>query len=147
MLPLARKRPIGVNRRALFERLAAGSRSPRRALGALSRLGALDRPPRCRVIHVRAVPGTQVSAADIIAEVASRRGLTVNDILSRSRGRRLALARHAAMYEVARRTRLSLPQIGRAFGDRDHTTVFKALLKHAARNNLPPARGLSSQET
>ncbi|MCX5512248.1 hypothetical protein C3941_09265 [Kaistia algarum] len=139
-------RKIGVNRAALFARLASGSKSPRRALAALMRLGALDRPRRARVIPIRAVPGSQISAAEIIAEIASGLGLTVNDILSRSRGRTLSQARHEAMYEVARRTRLSLPTIGRAFGDRHHATVVAAVRRHAARNHLPPARGLSPRK-
>jgi hypothetical protein len=146
LIPVERPRKVGVNRAALFARLATGSASPRGTFEALMRLGALDRPRRVRVIPIRAIPGSQISAADVIAEIASGRGVTVNDILSRSRGRTLTVARQEAMYEVARRTRLSLPTIGRAFGDRHHATVLAAVRRHAARNHLPPARGLSPRK-
>lgn len=146
-LPMAHKPRIGANRTALYERLAAGSRSPRRALEALLRLGSLDRPRRVRVIPVRAVPGSRISAADILAEVAGRHRVTVGDLASASKGLRLAAIRHEAMYEIARRTPLSLPQIGRAIGDRDHTTVRAGIRKHAQRNGLTPPRAITSKET
>lgn len=144
---LRRRTVNGLNRAILVDWVASRSRSPEAVRQAMSRLTGIPRSRRYRIIAIRPVPGGHITAAEIIAEFAVGHGVSVNDLLSRSRGRRLARVRHAAMYEVARRTRLSLPQIGRAFGDRDHTTVLAGLRRHIALNNLPPVRGLSSQET
>lgn len=52
------------------------------------------------------------------------------EMQSPNRARRIAWPRHFAFYVVKRvRRDLSLPQIGRAFGNRDHTTVLHGLRK------------------
>ena len=48
------------------------------------------------------------------------------------RERSIARARHTAMYLMREDMGLSLIEIGRAFGDRDHSTVFQACSKVAA---------------
>lgn len=52
--------------------------------------------------------------------------ITAEELLSRSRAERVAWPRHVAMYLARELTSHSLPQIGRAFGGRDHTTVLHA---------------------
>jgi chromosomal replication initiator protein len=52
--------------------------------------------------------------------------LSADELLSRSRAERVSWPRHVAMYLSRELTSHSLPQIGRAFGDRDHTTVLHA---------------------
>lgn len=51
-------------------------------------------------------------------------GVSVMDILSRRRPAPAVRARHTAMYLARHLTRCSFPEIGRMFGDRDHTTVM-----------------------
>lgn len=46
------------------------------------------------------------------------------ELYSCGRQRRFAFARHFVMYWACRQTTLSLPQIGRLMGGRDHTTVL-----------------------
>lgn len=68
------------------------------------------------------------SALAIMQAVAAEHGCDVDDLTGPRQMRRLVVARHAAMRAVHdQRPDLSLPQIGRLFGNRDHTTVFHAL--------------------
>jgi chromosomal replication initiator protein len=53
-------------------------------------------------------------------------GFTVEDLCGSSRSRQLVIARQIAMYLCRELTELSLPKIGQAFGNRDHTTVMHA---------------------
>lgn len=65
--------------------------------------------------------------SEIQAEVACHFGLTVADLLSERRSRRFARPRQFAMYLCRELTNKSLPEIGRRFGSRDHTTVMHAM--------------------
>lgn len=60
-------------------------------------------------------------------------GITSELITGDSRRRPLVEARQVAMYVARNMTDLSFPDIGRAFGDRDHTTVMHAVRKIEAR--------------
>jgi hypothetical protein len=73
----------------------------------------------------------------IIRECAADAGLTVNDLRSEGRVRKLARARQFAMWRIAKETSLSLPQIGRLLC-RDHTTVLHAirLMNHQNGENV-----------
>ena len=63
----------------------------------------------------------------IMKEIAKKRGVSLELILSKRQLPDIADARHEAMYEVARRCqRLSYPQIGRLF-EKDHSTVYLAV--------------------
>jgi chromosomal replication initiator protein len=53
-------------------------------------------------------------------------GVTLEEMLSRSRSPRLVWPRQVAMYLCREHTGASLPAIGRAFGGRDHTTVLSS---------------------
>jgi hypothetical protein len=74
-------------------------------------------------------------------EVALRNGVTVKDIMGRTRVRKITKARKEAMYEVFKETEYSLPTIGKVFGGRDHTTVISNILRHCRDNNLEIPRG------
>lgn len=50
--------------------------------------------------------------------------VTRADIRSERRNRRIAFVRQFIMYWTSRTTKLSLPQIGRLMGGKDHTTVI-----------------------
>ena len=67
------------------------------------------------------------TAAMIITEVSRYFGLEEDIIKGPSRARDAVNARQAAMYLVRRMTNFSTPEIGREFGDRDHTTVLHSL--------------------
>lgn len=69
---------------------------------------------------------TEVTPAVVIAQAASYFGLTIEDICGSSRSRTLVTARHMAMYLCRELTDLSLPQIAKAFGGRDHSSVLYA---------------------
>jgi len=72
-----------------------------------------------------------ISVQDIIDEVAAYYSLTAEELCSASRSRQLVNARQIAMYLTRELTDLSLPRIGRAFGNRDHSTVMHATQKIA----------------
>ena len=55
--------------------------------------------------------------------------ITKTDIESARRSRSVAYPRQIAMYLCRKHTTRSLPQIGRFFGNRDHTTVLYAVRK------------------
>jgi chromosomal replication initiator protein len=73
----------------------------------------------------------EVSVQDIMDEVAAYFSVTVEDLCSPSRSRQLVNARQIAMYLTRELTDLSLPRIGKAFGNRDHSTVMHAKQKIA----------------
>ncbi len=58
--------------------------------------------------------------------VAKEYRVSVAEMESERREMRLVLARHIAVYLIATMSRRSYPAIGRAFGDRDHTTILHA---------------------
>ncbi len=68
----------------------------------------------------------QVSIENIQKTVADFYRVKVIDLLSKKRTRLIARPRQVAMCLARELTQLSLPEIGAAFGDRDHTTVMYA---------------------
>jgi Bacterial dnaA protein helix-turn-helix len=61
--------------------------------------------------------------------VADGFGVTLLDLLSRRGARAIARPRQVAMWLCRHTTLASLPEIGRAFGGRDHTTVMHAIAR------------------
>ena len=61
--------------------------------------------------------------------VAAHFNLNIQEMLSSRRTRSLARPRQIAMYLVKQHTTNSLPEIGRKFSNRDHTTVIHAVKK------------------
>jgi chromosomal replication initiator protein len=80
-----------------------------------------------------AVPATPRTLAEIKAAACRHFDLTPDELLSSSRGARVAWPRQVAMYLARELTEESLPAIGRHFGGRDHTTVLHAWRRTAAR--------------
>lgn len=66
---------------------------------------------------------------EIQRKVAEYYGLRLSDLLSERRAREVARPRQIAMYLAKKMTPRSLPEIGRRFGNRDHTTVMHAVKK------------------
>ena len=67
-----------------------------------------------------------VSVSNIQKTVADYYQLRLSDLLSMNRSRSLARPRQMAMALAKELTEHSLPEIGKAFGGRDHTTVLHA---------------------
>ncbi|WP_293321475.1 chromosomal replication initiator protein DnaA [Phenylobacterium sp.] len=72
-------------------------------------------------------PERKVTVDHIQKAVAEHFGLTQADLLSERRARAVARPRQAAMWIAKQITTRSLPDIGRRFGGRDHTTVLHAV--------------------
>ena len=66
---------------------------------------------------------------EMLAEMASYLGFSVEALKGKSRQRPLVSARQVAMYVFRDMTELSYPAIARLFGGRDHTTVIHAVDK------------------
>lgn len=60
------------------------------------------------------------------------------DMLGKARHRSIAQARHVAMYLCRQRLKCSFPEIGRAFSNRDHTTVMSAVKKVHSQQTRDP---------
>jgi chromosomal replication initiator protein len=73
-----------------------------------------------------------VTVEEVIEEAASQFGFHPVLLTGPSRERHLVTARHIAMYATRVLTDLSFPQIAKAFGGRDHTTVIHAVDKISA---------------
>lgn len=71
----------------------------------------------------------KVSIDQIQRHVADYYNLRLSELLSARRARNIARPRQIAMYLSKRMTSRSLPEIGRKFGGRDHTTVMHAVKK------------------
>ncbi len=69
------------------------------------------------------------SVPELLEIVADFYSVTVDDILGRSRSRRIALPRQVAMYLLREEVELSFPQIGDEIGGRDHSTAMHAYNK------------------
>jgi len=96
---------------------AAEGRAPDKdlALLALRELGYLREGP--------------LALDEILAAVAHRTRLTADEIRGEKRHASLVRARHMAMFLAKQLTHHSLPEIGRFFGNRDHSTVLHAVRK------------------
>jgi len=69
----------------------------------------------------------KITIDDIQRKVADYYNLRLSDLLSARRSRTIARPRQIAMYLSKILTTRSLPEIGRKFGGRDHTTVIHAV--------------------
>lgn len=67
----------------------------------------------------------------IMEIIAKQYDITIDDLISKKRNREIAMPRQIAMYLCREMTSLSTTNIGRAFGNRDHTTVMHGCEKVA----------------
>ena len=106
--------------------------------GALTRLFAfaslvgreitLDLTQDCLADILRA-SDRKVTIEEIQRKVAEHYNIRLADMHSARRARAVARPRQVAMYLAKQLTARSLPEIGRKFGGRDHTTVMHAVKK------------------
>jgi chromosomal replication initiator protein len=71
----------------------------------------------------------RIKIEDILKVVSRHYAVTRADIVSPRRHRSVVWPRQIGMYLAKHMTARSLPEIGRRFGDRDHTTVLHAIRK------------------
>ncbi len=77
--------------------------------------------------HSRYNNGMRPTVDKIQRATGKEFGITMDDMLSKRRARAIARPRQVAMYLAKIMTTRSLPDIGRRFGGRDHTTVIHAV--------------------
>ncbi|HEX4105004.1 MAG TPA: chromosomal replication initiator protein DnaA [Rhizomicrobium sp.] len=131
----ARHKPDVVLPENVLERIAElEDASPREVIGVFTKLATyadLTKKPVTletaeEAVGLRAGPGLKTSIEDIQRKTAEFYKLDVKDFHSPQRARRVARPRQVAMYLSRKLTTRSLPEIGRRFGGRDHTTVLHA---------------------
>jgi chromosomal replication initiator protein len=131
----SRLKPDVVLPGAVLERIAdMEDSSPRELIGVFTKLATYadltKKPVTLEVaeeaVGLRAGPGVKTSIEDIQRKTAEFYKLDVKDFHSPQRARRVARPRQVAMYLSRKLTTRSLPEIGRRFGGRDHTTVLHA---------------------
>ena len=71
----------------------------------------------------------RVSIDEIQKRVSEHYNIKLSEMSSNRRSRVVARPRQVAMYLAKQLTNRSLPEIGRKFGGRDHTTVMHAIKK------------------
>jgi chromosomal replication initiator protein len=71
----------------------------------------------------------RITIDEIQKRVAEHFNIRIADMHSARRARAVARPRQVAMYLAKQLTSRSLPEIGRKFGGRDHTTVIHAVRK------------------
>jgi chromosomal replication initiator protein len=131
----SRHKPDVVLPQAVLERIAdLEDASPRELIGVFTKLATyadLTKKPVTletaeEAVGLRGSPGAKTSIEDIQRKTAEFYKLDVKDFHSPQRARRVARPRQVAMYLSRKLTTRSLPEIGRRFGGRDHTTVLHA---------------------
>jgi len=137
----ARQRPDGALPDDVLERIAdMEDASPRDLIGVFTKLATyadLTKQPVTlevaeQTLGSRAVGSRKTSIEDIQRKTAEFYKLDLRDFQSAGRARRIARPRQVAMYLARQLTMRSLPEIGKRFGGRDHTTVLHACRRIAA---------------
>jgi chromosomal replication initiator protein len=93
---------------------------------------------RQEILAASSVRPTEQNVEDIQRIVCHHFKLRSGDLLSKDRHKSIAFARHVAMYLCKQRLKCSFPELGRAFGNRDHTTVMSAVRKVDALRTTDP---------
>lgn len=115
--------------------------------GALIRLAAKSSLTGCPVdiefarTELLSVPPRRtehMSVQDIQRAVCSHFRLSNGELLSKDRHKSVAFARQVAMYLCRQRLKCSYPELGRAFGNRDHTTAMSAVRRVEALRQTDP---------
>jgi chromosomal replication initiator protein len=131
----ARNRPQSAMSDDVLERLAdIEDASPRDLIGVFMKLATYSdltkQPVTLEVVEntlgQRSVGARKISIEEIQRKAAEFYKLELRDFQSPARARRIARPRQVAMYLAREITERSLPEIGKRFGGRDHTTVLHA---------------------
>jgi chromosomal replication initiator protein len=71
----------------------------------------------------------QVTADDVMMLITTEFAITSRELVGKSRTQTVSVPRQIAMFLLREHTELSLDDIGRIFGNRDHTTVLYAVTR------------------
>lgn len=74
---------------------------------------------------------------EIIRQTCIKYNVSPKEMIGNRRSRYIAWPRQEAYYRCSKETCASLPEIGRVFGDRDHTTIAHGIKRHTARLGEP----------
>jgi len=124
----------------ILEYIATNVKSNIRELeGSLSKLIALSRLKKKEINmdlvveaiqdYISADAGYTVTPSYIVDIVADHFSLTPQEIYSKNRSNKIAYPRQIAMYMCRKYLNMALVDIGKAIGDKDHTTVMHAVKK------------------
>ena len=70
---------------------------------------------------------TSVTVEKIFSSVFQKYGIKKEDLISAKRSKDVAFARHITIYIIREVTEMSLPNIGKIFNNRDHTTIMNSI--------------------
>ena len=79
--------------------------------------------------HLAGGPEKRISVESILRAVAEKFSMQPSQLKMKSNARQIAYPRQIAMYLVKELTQASLPEIGRYFGGKHHTTVLHSIQK------------------
>jgi chromosomal replication initiator protein len=79
--------------------------------------------------HIVHAPDRKLNIDTIIRAVADRFGIQPSHIKQKGNAKHISYPRQVAMYIVKELTQASLPEIGKAFGGKHHTTVLHSIQK------------------
>ena len=129
------KENITLNEEVINFIAAESKTNIRELIGVLNRVIAFSRVnnrnltiTECKNILKDVFNQTKVITVDKIQNIVSNYyNISLSEMLSQRRSRPLARPRQIAMYLAKKMTTRSLPEIGRRFANRDHTTVIHAV--------------------
>lgn len=75
----------------------------------------------------------RITMSEIAELIAATYGLSVEELLGPARHKSVSHARQHAMWLMRQQPHLSLPQIGRFLGGRDHTTILHGVRRYEQR--------------
>ena len=136
----ARARGLAVSDDVLDHIADSEENSPRDLVGAFNKVATyadLTKQPLTleaarHILGQATVAAKKTSIEDIQRKTAEFYKLELRDFQSPQRSRRVARPRQVAMFLARELTMRSLPEIGKRFGGRDHTTVLHACRRIAA---------------
>jgi chromosomal replication initiator protein len=88
--------------------------------------------------HMVAGQDRRVTIDMVLRAVAEKFSMQPSQIKQKSNSRQIAYPRQVAMYLVKELTAASLPEIGRAFGGKHHTTVLHSIQKIEHQRHIDP---------
>lgn len=126
-LSIGRQQLFSIAQRCPQFRLLQGLLRKMTAFRSLT--GADPTPDDMETMVCAGMYSTPPTCLEILSQVAGVMHLNTDEILSGRRRPDLVLARQLAMFVCRRKLGLSYPELGRAFGGKDHSTVIHAIKK------------------
>lgn len=87
----------------------------------------------CKALEAAGVVADPQTGRKLAEAIAVKHAISFADMIGERRAVHLVRARHEAMWCLKQHTKLSLPQIARILGKRDHTTILHGIKRHAER--------------